>query len=395
MFHTIRQLGLTLAISALLGFFLAVHARATLGPSVSTGAVSSMGSGTSTGSNPAGGVGAGSVTASYEVFGQGCAGSEGGEGFVLPQGLKTRPGDSATELALSDSGSRMQVLFAPSEVSEVKVFLGMSFRYDELLGNQEGRVHLRVKIGGCSHSVQTLNVHHGWDRNFDTGLIAVVFDAWVDLPVRPNHARDLAQFMPSIRFNRPIPYVPQAGCGLLIEVTCVENSGGKHFVDAVRQDPAQATVAASFGRAAHHYPTVVRPGFAPVLRMLSPMDTVAPPKLDAVGRPQLGRSFGVHVYDARAMSPGLLISGWSRSSFAGQELPMGIRDGSPCALLCSWDFVQPIHTDANGFAQELIRLPREPQLAGLRFYQQFLIFDPGTPQGFVLSNGGAGQVGDL
>ena len=339
----------------------------------------------------------GNVQAKYSSFGRGCAGSAGGEGFVVPRGYDRRFGGTQTRELLSIDGQRVQVLFAPEQVAGTKVFLGLAFRYDELFGNSAGQMRLQLRLGGTSQRPETLGVHRTWGQNFDNGLSGLVFDGTLDLPEKPNHSVDLGNFTPSLRFDRPMPFVHAAGRSLLIELSCLSNSGGNHYIDAVQLGETSRDVATSFGRMSAHYPTEVRRGFAPVLKLLSPTDGVHPPILSTVGRPQLGRSFGVCVHDARKLSAGLLLTGLSNELYGESMLPLDLSSwGHPgCALLCSVDFARPIQTDYNGFASQLVVIPKDPKLIGMRFFQQFWIHDPQAPLGFSLSQGGEAVIGDM
>jgi hypothetical protein len=70
--------------------------------------------------------------------------------------------------------------------------------------------------------------------------------------------------------------------------------------------------------------------------------------------------------------------------------------GAPhCFLLTSVEDVQPVTTNAQGAASFSYALPNNIYLLGERFYNQYLVADPTVNGlGIVLSNGGAGVIGN-
>jgi hypothetical protein len=114
------------------------------------------------------------------------------------------------------------------------------------------------------------------------------------------------------------------------------------------------------------------------------------------GRPWIGGTARVELTSAPASTPALLVLGFSDSSWNGVPLPLPLApQGAPlCQLLVGPDVFLATATTSTGGATVSLPVPGDPAAMGLRYFQQFVVYDPGANAlGSTFSNGGAGIVG--
>jgi hypothetical protein len=98
--------------------------------------------------------------------------------------------------------------------------------------------------------------------------------------------------------------------------------------------------------------------------------------------------------NAPASSLGLFALGLSKTTWNSIPLPLDLNvvNAPGCSLYVSLDVQFVIATDAVGNASFKLGIPNTPQLAGLRFYNQYAIGAPVNGFGVAFSNGGEGQI---
>ena len=94
--------------------------------------------------------------------------------------------------------------------------------------------------------------------------------------------------------------------------------------------------------------------------------------------PYTGMNFGVRLYSAPYNQPSLVVAGFSRTSFAGQPLPLplGFLGMTNCELLVSVDVSAATTTNGSN-ATLAFPIPAQPTLAGAAFYLQAFALDIG------------------
>lgn len=119
------------------------------------------------------------------------------------------------------------------------------------------------------------------------------------------------------------------------------------------------------------------------------------PNLLATGVPRIGKLMLIHMQCGRPNARYLLLFGMSDSYYRGLRLPfnLGILGAPSCNILASPDVTVSGTVTPHGLANIPLTPPSDPRLVGQRFYNQFLVFDPGAPGGIALSNGRRAVIG--
>ena len=117
------------------------------------------------------------------------------------------------------------------------------------------------------------------------------------------------------------------------------------------------------------------------------------PKLLSDDRPIIGSAMAVKLVNARPNAAAGLILGLSNTQWGSVKLPLTLPGG--CQLAVSVDALFGALTNANGEASVALPIPNDASLNGAKFFNQFLVIDPAGGQiGLVLTDAGAGTVGD-
>jgi hypothetical protein len=112
-------------------------------------------------------------------------------------------------------------------------------------------------------------------------------------------------------------------------------------------------------------------------------------------RPVVGQSFRLSLVNLPPGAPVLLTVGFSTEVAGPLPLPLELGPlGMPsCWLWASLDVAYGL-ANANGTASLVLPIPNDPRHAGLVFYDQGFVFDPGAnPAGVIVTNAGEGHVG--
>jgi hypothetical protein len=123
--------------------------------------------------------------------------------------------------------------------------------------------------------------------------------------------------------------------------------------------------------------------------------TTTPTALSATTPPKINTTFTLRVSNLGPFSPGILLFGFSNSTWGGVPLPLDLNflGMSGCNLLVSWD-LQVGFFPSGGKWDLPLPLPNDPTLAGLTFYNQAWVLDPqANAFGVGTSNGGKGVIG--
>ena len=121
------------------------------------------------------------------------------------------------------------------------------------------------------------------------------------------------------------------------------------------------------------------------------------PQLANSGRPIIKRSMMINLTAAKANTPAILLTGFSRTKWGGFSLPLGLRQlgAAGCSLLSSFDRGIPLSTSATGTASFTIPVPDKASLVKAKFYNQFMIVDARANSfGWSFSNAGEALIGD-
>ncbi len=124
----------------------------------------------------------------------------------------------------------------------------------------------------------------------------------------------------------------------------------------------------------------------------------APPRIQNAGLPEVGRSFGLLLDQARPLSACVLFTGLSNTRYGGIPLPLdfGLFGAKGCYLYVSGEFLFPFLSDAQGKAKLPVPIPPLKSLIGTQFYQQVLVLDtPANSLGMVFSNAEKGVIGGV
>lgn len=336
--------------------------------------------------------------ASYSPYGAGCNGTGTGLGGnnVLPAPMATAFGGSDNSIPFTWSPVKYQQVFLGSDLPRAFTMAGISVRRDEgAIRAHNISVELEIQVGYTTRTPTSMSTTFA--ANFDSGApVQVVPRGVVDFPDQPlTPPANPGDFYFTIPWPIHFAWTPVPGRNFLVQVTIHGNSFGNQIwgypLDACGGDTARlfgAPASATTGRLEPHYGLVL--GFRELTH-------TAVPVLSSPEKPQIDNDFPVHLTQARPSSFALLLFGISDTSWNGLPLPFDLRlIGAPgCSLLASGEDMQVVPTDAAGAGSFTYLIPNNIYLLRGRFYNQYLVRDPAANGlGFVVSNGGAGVIGN-
>jgi hypothetical protein len=341
----------------------------------------------------------GQNAATYSVYGTGCAGTGAGMGAcnVAPAAFATTFMPSNNTFGFSGSPQKYQQVFLSSELPSAFTMNGLGLRWD----NQNtvpcygALVDLEIQIGYTTKDPMTLSTTFA--ANFDSGApVTVLPRSNVSFPDMLNPpATDPTVFQVVIPFTNTFAWAPQAGRNLLIQVIQRGSSSGSAFVYVL--DCGWSTGTARLYGA--DTDTVGHlDGFAYGYAMcFKALTNTALPVLTVGDLPQFGNQLPVNLAQATPSSFSLLTIGLSSISWNGTPLPLDLATyGAPgCALFAAAPVYLLVPINAAGRGQGLIDIPLDFTLAGVHFFNQFVISDPAANTlGFAVSNAGEGVIGN-
>ena len=120
------------------------------------------------------------------------------------------------------------------------------------------------------------------------------------------------------------------------------------------------------------------------------------PVASADALPILGTSYNIDCVDGAPSSVGVMVSGYSDSSFGGGVvLPAGLPGAPGCDLMVSPDVLQASPTSATGSVSRGFTIPNNSALTGTALFHQWVFLDAGANQtGLIVSNGVGVTVGN-
>ena len=339
----------------------------------------------------------GQVTATYTPYGAGCSGTGTGLGanHVLPAANANAFGGSDNSIPFTWSPVRYQQLFAGADLPAALVMAGLSLRQNERGPVAHGvTVDLEIHVGYTTRTPTTMS--SSFASNFDAGApVTVLPRTLVVFPDQPNPPTNPTDFFFTIPWPATFSWNAATDRHFLVEVLVFGNSNGNqpwgYPLDATGGATARlygSPPTATTGTLERNYGLVLG------IRALT---HTATPILFSTSTPQINDTFRVRVAQARPAAPALLCLGTSRTAWGSIPLPFDLGAiGAPgCLLLTSVLDSRPVTTSAAGEASFSYGLPNDIYMLGLPFYNQWLVADPTVNAlGFVLSNGGAGVIGN-
>ena len=122
----------------------------------------------------------------------------------------------------------------------------------------------------------------------------------------------------------------------------------------------------------------------------------AVPAIGNVGVPEINKTFSVTLGLGRANATAVLLTGPSKTVWAGGRLPWSLSViGAPtCDLLVDPVFPVAIMLNGTGSADLPIAIPNTPSLVGAKGHHQWYVVDPGNNSANIaVSNGGTSTIG--
>jgi len=121
------------------------------------------------------------------------------------------------------------------------------------------------------------------------------------------------------------------------------------------------------------------------------------PTISALGTPALGNVLWLILSNAPPTAPVLLATGFRRDQWLTWKLPldMAVFKAPGCWLYTSPDLSSVALSDARGIASLGWPVPNLPQLIGISFYTQWMVYDPPANGAYVTFSGAArATIGD-
>jgi hypothetical protein len=336
------------------------------------------------------------ITASYAPYGAGCNGTGLGLGanHVVPAAMANAYGASNNSIPFTWSPIRYQQVFLGADLPAAFTAGALALRQDN--GGPLGQaitVDLEIQAGFTSLTPQTLNTTFA--ANFDSGPPIVVLPrAQVTFPDQPaGGPASPADFYLTIPWPNAFPWNPSAGLNLLLQVTVYGNSFGSQ-VWGYPLDATWGGTARLYGNGAAATTGTLESNYGLVMG-LRELTNTAVPRLYSTATPMINDVFRVRLAQARASSFGVLVLGLSNTWWNNAPLDLAARGAPGCWLLASIEDTQLALVNASGNGSFVYSLPNNIYLLGMRFYNQYLVYDPMVNAlGFVVSNAGTGLIGN-
>jgi hypothetical protein len=332
----------------------------------------------------------------YSLFGQGCQGTGGKAGVVVPATYRNQWGESNNYYPHGKSNMRYQQVFLGSEMPSANPLIGVAMRQDDVsTGRVGGASTLRIDIGYTTYDHS--NLTNSFAGNYNAGAPpTTVLSGNVNLPTLSGVNTDLGNFATQMPFTVPFPYAPMPGRNLVIEIVNTSTADILTFFDATNGAGATTTRIYDFNATSQTAGTVAR-SFGLVMCFLTPGAGSSNPRLSVNGRPVVNRSYDVELAEANKVSVAILFTGSSDQNAGGIPLPFDLAAvGAPgCKLLVSLQILLTTPTDQNGLAKVTLPLPNDKSLIGAKLFQQWAVVDPSANAlGLAWSEGGKGTIGE-
>lgn len=333
-----------------------------------------------------------------ESYGSACQGTRlmpSPAAAVFPKAQTTSFGGSSSYFGFGRGNQRYQQVLLASESPVAMRVTGYSLRQDDsATGTTGGSQSYTVFMGYTSFTPKTLT--STFAKNFNTGTKPVqIFSGTVKLPTWTGSNTKPASFGFGLKFTKPWIHIQKPGQNILIDI---QNSSSSHilqFADAVSGSQVPTTRLYSFSVAATTGTLVRNSGLVIRLDSLGGSVPVSP-LLSANALPRIGKVFRLDLGRARSSTAAALMIGSSHTSWASIPLPWSLAPfgGQSCSLQTSIDLIQGLATDAQGAGSMPLMIPNDKRLSGIRFYNQFLVIDPGAnPLGLSFTQGAQATIG--
>jgi len=326
---------------------------------------------------------------SYLPFGSGCPGTGGHAGVIVPKIANAAFGGSARGI-----GGRTQLsqqVVDRSEMGPKQTFTGVEFRTTVSEFDIDPRnVMLEIRVGHTKTSSTAMSASFAANRT--SALTTVLPNTSVRYPMIDRRNDDLNYFAVRIPWARPFVWDDSRKENLVFEMRRTDTQKLSYPVDFTVRMLGTATVVATSLSASTG--TLLSAGY--VMRLTT--NTPVPQQMQVrnLGRPILGKSYDLEIYDALAKAPAVLFLGLSKQRWGSVPLPFALTPigGGSCRLLVSPDFAAAGVTNAVGSATLRIPVPSSKSLAGFEWFHQWAILDRGANAlGLAWSPGGTAHVG--
>ena len=118
------------------------------------------------------------------------------------------------------------------------------------------------------------------------------------------------------------------------------------------------------------------------------------PDLGSVGLPVLNSTYDVTLADALGSSLAISMTGLSNTTHNGAALPFALPDAPGCDLLVAPDVTQFMVTTPGGGASAALAIPNNVGFVGAAIFHQWAVLDAVNGLGMVVSAGGIATVGN-
>ena len=312
-----------------------------------------------------------------------------------PNRLGQRFGSSSSTALFRSPQSRTQSIIDVGfpGVYNIQAIL---LRFDDVLavGSQQRWVELEIDIGTRATLGNTFSTNFAANRPANT--VTAVRRRRIPLPASTSPAMTPSQFDLII----PLDLSVDRGGGspqhrrIMIEVRTYRNSTGGPL-----SYPLDAATASGVATLHANSPTAttgtLTTGAVPVFGFGLEAGTTLP-FLNAVGRPGIGSSYTLVATDLPSNTPAGLNLGLSRTTLAGQRLPLDLAPfgARGCFLHTSIEASASLTTDRFGRITLPISIPNQPALIGGELFHQAIAADPlANVLGIATTNGIAVRIG--
>jgi hypothetical protein len=335
------------------------------------------------------------LTGSYISYGTGCRGTGGFAGQVVPAAYAAAMGNTNNYYPHGRMNLRYQQSFLSSELTRAGVFNGWALRQTSTTtGRPGGTQTVQIKLGYTTFDHHSLSL--ALDSNFNSGTPTTVLSGTINIPTLTGTNTNPADFAMVVPFTTPWAWAPVSGRNLLIEVVNTSTADVLQYLDAASAATVTTTRLWS-NTATGTYAQGVTVDFGLIMGFRMAGAGSAIPVLGAVGRPVINKSFDITLSQAKPSSAALLFFGFSNTAWGALPLPFDCTViGAPgCRILAAGDILFSIATDATGNGKLTFPVPNSVNLAGSKFYNQYLVADAGANTlGYAFTNGGEALIGE-
>ena len=330
--------------------------------------------------------------AKYETFGQGCRGTGGQAGVIVPAAMRSSFGNTSNTYGVAWHNQRYHQIFTGSEVGRARVFVNHAWRPE----NRQDKGPTRtISILMNATTVSPGAISNTFASNI-TGTQTTVFGGRTITYPNMVPSTDPMEFKLVVPWEGHFIWPGISGQHLLYEYRCFDTTSVAYYPDAVSGNTSVSRLwgtgpTATTGSRNLNYGVVFCFGYQGPIRNV--------PVLVNDGVPLINASFDVTLVGAQPFATiAVLVMGFSKTAWGTISLPWNLTpigaDG--CFLNVSFDLLFGVHLDANGRAKFTYAIPYYPSLYGAVWHNQYFIFDQSANKlGLVFTNGGTATVGGL